>query len=502
MFRHPRLFTFLALVALLSVVLAGCGLKPGNNDSSSTPPVVLTTGGTSGISANGPDVSMSLATAGQVVFSHKTHVDNYKQSCDQCHLNDTPWPMKNQVMNVTMEQMEKQKLSCGKCHTGEKGWGFDLSKYENCAKCHQEIHKGVSATKIGHDQCTQCHADIVKEYEPLQPSAFAASGTSHGRTDWIALHANAACGECHHHEAVTLGKAGAIANQPLSNHTIACQSCHYPTEAAQKAAGTTFPYRLRKNGNDLCATCHHTRYTYVPAYPTLPTYSTGGVSNLPVELMGISNNGDAQFLFNNTATLSGSISSMTAAPNKAYLGGTTMAAITGGNYPHDSTQYNLMMGRDDKTHVAFSKDLNGRTLVYSDSVANRMNPNSCAECHMARTAGSGKYGHTFVPATKQTVTNYATHMAALKTYLDVNKDGNVNWGRSSEDADLRLVMRSATIPDYAKVLLLAAGWNYLFIEGDGSHGNHNPEYAVSLASNTSTILGQVKTKGTGSWWTW
>jgi hypothetical protein len=91
-----------------------------------------------------------------------------------------------------------------------------------------------------------------------------------------------------------------------------------------------------------------------------------------------------------------------------------------------------------------------------------------------------------------------------KLAIRLNADGKpgVWWERSSEDADLRVVMNNAAIPDSTKVILLGAAWNYHCIESDGSEGIHNPAFAKSILKNTIAVLDDPKVKATIPYATW
>jgi c(7)-type cytochrome triheme protein len=79
----------------------------------------------------GGDVNLKGGKAGDVVFSHDTHVSEVSLGCKECHTKlylDTKKHKK-----VTMKEMQKGK-SCGACHDGKKAF----SVKGDCAKCHKK----------------------------------------------------------------------------------------------------------------------------------------------------------------------------------------------------------------------------------------------------------------------------------------------------------------------------------------------------------------------------
>lgn len=531
MFRN-RFFVSIALVALLSVLLAGCGLKPGSNDSSSTPPTVLNTPSSTTFTGNGPNVVFKTAN---VTFSHDQHVTTFKRTCTECHVRNgvasDPWPMAYADVKYTMAQMYTGK-GCGVCHIASgtaSGTAFNINNPDNCVRCHTDSHGKVSTSEIGTDACKSCHAAIITEYKQYNtPSNAAASGTSHSSFffDPAGGHAPTAanqysCSECHAHESV-FGKAAAMAIPTNLQHTITCQTCHYPTKAD---GGTQYPYRLRKSADQLCITCHHMRYTYgdnpptstsnaawtvLPindaGFPKLVPVTTGNATvtnavSMPIEIRKWALNAKAIM-----STASGQANAGYPIANlisRGQLGG-TVAAPTGGNYPHDSTQYDLFMGKLSGTTIQFTNDLKGTTLAYNDSMPTTVSK-ACVTCHMQRDPVKGTFGHTFKGTEEgfakvfpglsmtQTETDVAALMATLKTMLDVDKDGIVNWTRSGVDGDLRAALgASKGLTPAAKLIMLGVAWNYFTVEGDSSEGCHNPAYVKSLLTNSITIMNQLK----------
>jgi len=315
-------------------------------------------------------------------------------------------------------------------------------------------------------------------------------------------------------------------------HQITCQTCHWPTKAG---GGSEHIARLRKDPDELCATCHHMRYTYGDNPPSTISSTQFGKPNnwsvLPLNDSGfpklltpvttvtgmasITNptapslemkfwGANTQAIMKNAA---GQASAGYAIYNLIYrgqLGGTT-ANPSGGNYPHDSPQYDLFRGKTGGTLVEFTKDLKGNTLTYNDSRPYNKD-NACIVCHVRPEPEKGKFGHTFQGQEEgaleiygptfnqaQTEADVAALLATLHNMLDADDDGTLLWTRATKDADLKKALSSATgLTNASKLIMHGVAWNFFTIEGDSSEGIHNPEYAKSILNNCITIMNQLK----------
>lgn len=78
----------------------------------------------------GGDVVFKMKDAGEVIFSHESHVGVHFLACTDCHAG--VFTTRAQHKPVTMDQMA-QGLSCGACHNGTRAF----SVRENCQLCHQ-----------------------------------------------------------------------------------------------------------------------------------------------------------------------------------------------------------------------------------------------------------------------------------------------------------------------------------------------------------------------------
>lgn len=79
----------------------------------------------------GGNIVFTPQKAGEVIFSHDSHVSNAGLKCTDCHA--SLYNTKEKHRKVTMAQMQAGQ-SCGACHKGEKAF----SVKENCNTCHQK----------------------------------------------------------------------------------------------------------------------------------------------------------------------------------------------------------------------------------------------------------------------------------------------------------------------------------------------------------------------------
>lgn len=79
----------------------------------------------------GRDITFKIKNAGDVVFSHDSHVSSAGLQCTDCH--DSLYITTAKHRTVTMAQMQKGR-SCGACHNGEKAF----SVKGDCDTCHQK----------------------------------------------------------------------------------------------------------------------------------------------------------------------------------------------------------------------------------------------------------------------------------------------------------------------------------------------------------------------------
>ena len=79
----------------------------------------------------GGGISFKVKDAGDVFFSHDSHVEGARLKCTDCH--DALYITTQKSVAATMKDMQKGK-SCGACHDGKKA--FDVKS--NCGNCHKK----------------------------------------------------------------------------------------------------------------------------------------------------------------------------------------------------------------------------------------------------------------------------------------------------------------------------------------------------------------------------
>jgi c(7)-type cytochrome triheme protein len=93
--------------------------------------IILLTAPLSFSTVGGGDIIFKIKRAGDVTFSHDSHVSNAGLQCTECH--DSLYITKEKHRKVTMAQMQKGQ-SCGACHNAKKA--FDVKA--NCSNCHKK----------------------------------------------------------------------------------------------------------------------------------------------------------------------------------------------------------------------------------------------------------------------------------------------------------------------------------------------------------------------------
>ena len=71
-------------------------------------------------------------TAGPVIFSHESHVNQHKVKCTECH--PKMFKVKKGEVKMTQADFAAGKY-CGACHDGKRA--FSAVAQADCAKCHK-----------------------------------------------------------------------------------------------------------------------------------------------------------------------------------------------------------------------------------------------------------------------------------------------------------------------------------------------------------------------------
>ncbi len=77
----------------------------------------------------GGDINFSVKGAGNVVYSHDTHVTRVGLKCTDCHYKI--FKMAELQHQATMADMQNGS-SCGACHNGQRAFTVKM----NCNRCH------------------------------------------------------------------------------------------------------------------------------------------------------------------------------------------------------------------------------------------------------------------------------------------------------------------------------------------------------------------------------
>lgn len=72
-------------------------------------------------------------SAGPVLYSHDSHVNQHKFKCADCHTKI--FKMKREDLKMTKANHNQEK-HCGVCHNGKKA--FSQTTDADCAKCHKK----------------------------------------------------------------------------------------------------------------------------------------------------------------------------------------------------------------------------------------------------------------------------------------------------------------------------------------------------------------------------
>jgi c(7)-type cytochrome triheme protein len=193
------------------------------------------------------DVTYKVKSAGNVQFSHATHLTKTAGSCKSCH-NGKVIPAN--LKPVKMTEMEKGR-TCGACHNGKKA--FTVAG--NCDRCHKGYKPGninyktsAGEAKFSHDshlqvyKCADCH---TKSF-PYKAGTLKATMDD--------MEKGKSCGACHNNgkDAFTV--------------TENCNSCHknykpgnitYKTSAGEAKFSHDFHLQAYK-----CSDCHTKSFPY------------------------------------------------------------------------------------------------------------------------------------------------------------------------------------------------------------------------------------------------
>lgn len=172
-----------------------------------------------------------------------------------------PWRRIFQAPGHIAHRKSKTGVSCSDCHQ-QRGKEYDHPGPDRCAICHDGVEAKVHAHG-GPKGCVDCHTFRLAEgAEPQAWNCMTCHDKPQGDAVAVAVHADAACGDCHkpHSEPTLQPRDCAECHENLdvkhgsATGARACTGCHSPHEKA----GTS----------ERCGTCHSKRRPVIPATAT------------------------------------------------------------------------------------------------------------------------------------------------------------------------------------------------------------------------------------------
>ena len=186
------------------------------------------------------------------------HKGRFQKSCESCH-NTGGWlQIAAGAFNHGTTRFplrgKHASLKCGQCHratstgTGQPATrGFAIARFQRCADCHRDPHRGKFSGRADGGACESCHTE-----NGFSPSTFAhstAKFTLEGK------HAQVPCAKCH--PASPAGQNGVVTREFKVKKFQRCADCHADAHAGQ------FAY---KGDSGDCEECHTINGFLPPAY--------------------------------------------------------------------------------------------------------------------------------------------------------------------------------------------------------------------------------------------
>ena len=339
---------------------------------------------------------------------------------------------------------------------------FAMLKNVQCEACHGPMgptiydHAPVVNFNTGliddadPSMCAQCHEQV----EEWQESGHGSVLESHGMTmqefneEWNTF---SSCWECHTGEgyANRYDLYWAAEGRPEQAHLIGCQACHDPHDA-------TNDHQLRSldefsvlydaeqpatfagyGGAQTCAQCHHARRDNDDVTEQIQ-------------------DGDDHF------------------------------------GPHPSPQIDMFLGTG-------SYEIAGFTY---DRFHNHQNiEDACVTCHMEMRGHDDplgwKGGHDFEASATTCATAGGCHLAADPTFNYGNVVESVNTKLDELITLIGVDPEELGDPEITSPEERMAGYAYMFVLEDGSHGVHNPTYALDLLDNAIDFMQTINAQRAG-----
>jgi len=393
---------------------------------------------------------------------------------------------------ATLQESGHAASYCNPCHTvGYEGSlgnsGYDeapIGKFENvqCENCHGAASGhpsnpagGTITVNWSAENCGKCHEGT---HHPYITEWEESGHNSMGEAD------NSSCQGCH--EGVSAAYrlsasltsfygSGAVSSRPDTTEAplqpVNCQTCHDSHSAEN-------PGQLRTTADVVLVTANG---------ETNPVIGDGGVGKLCMQCHHARRSPD----------------------NQVKVGNMSRPASFG---PHESPQADMMAGKSAYHGVAPDG------FVWAQP--SHLNvQNSCKTCHLNRVEyvseqEPAKTGHTFEPTVAACANCHGTitSFKDIKALDDFDGDGQVE-GVQDEVAGLLTHLEEALMASgldttggytigsalgdttHSTRLQREAGYNYVFVEADASHGVHNPDYAIQLLQQSYQHLTAGKVPG-------
>ncbi|MBT1073539.1 cytochrome c3 family protein [Pelotalea chapellei] len=219
------------------------------------------------------DIRFTFKHAEPVVFSHETHLIQYRNNCKICH--DAIFNLRNR-RHYTMAEMEKTK-SCGACHSGIKA--FSVATEKDCIRCHKGKPrdvtykiKGLSDATFSHashiakagGSCKSCHNGKVitgkrKAVTMAEMEKGRTCGACHNGKRAFTVSAN--CDRCHKGMKPSdinfniKGTPSATFSHSFHTQVYTCKDCHTRTFPYKAVVGKATMDDMAKGKS--CGTCHN-----------------------------------------------------------------------------------------------------------------------------------------------------------------------------------------------------------------------------------------------------
>lgn len=406
---------------------------------------------------------------------------------------------------------------CATCHSGTHGdweetghaeaWASLMTSdhaASYCFPCHAVGYEGdfgnsgydeAPIEKFVNVQCENCHGAGSAHAEAPSSSNISFSYEADN------------CGKCHegtHHPYVTEWAESRHAFAP-ENHGAevgSCMGCHEGVAGAVRLSGDLSAFYGsgsvvdRPDTTDIpvtaitCQVCHNSHDATNPG-------QVRTVADVPL----ITANGESPVI------TEGGVGKLCMHCHHARRGAESQLDNGYSHFgPHSSPQGDMMAGKSAYHGVADAS--------FPWAQPSHLNvQNSCKTCHINMVEYDGNTaitGHTFEPtvAACENCHGQIADFDDIKALEDFDGDGTVE-GIQSEVAGLLHMLEEALVADGLDTTGVGvasalgdtarstykqreAGYNYMFVEDDQSHGIHNPDYAVQLLQQSYEYLTNTK----------